>query len=88
MESMYLDLEKLKRWIDLRVRKCGIEYFEMLKHLFSQWGAKYAPKVVATVNGKKEKIFGWHATPAVGEYTKSWRVFSTVDSKDKKNGKL
>ena len=53
--------EKLKRWIDL-CKKCGIEYFEM-SHLFSQWGAKYAPKVVATVNGKKEKIFGWH-TPA------------------------
>ena len=63
---------KLKRWIDL-CKKCGIEYFEM-SHLFSQWGAKYAPKVVATVNGKKEKIFGWH-TPAVGEYTKFLESF-------------
>ena len=58
--------DRLKRWIDL-CRKYGIEYFEM-SHLFSQWGAKYAPKVVATVDGKEEKIFGWH-TPAVGEYT-------------------
>lgn len=58
--------DKMKRWVDL-CKKCGIEYFEM-SHLFSQWGAKYAPKVVATVNGKEEKIFGWH-TPAVGEYT-------------------
>ena len=33
-----------------------------------------APKVVATVNGKKEKIFGWH-TPAVGEYTKFLESF-------------
>ena len=64
--------EKLKRWIDL-CKKCGIEYFEM-SHLFSQWGAKYAPKVVATVNGKKEKIFGWH-TQAVGEYTKFLESF-------------
>lgn len=64
--------EKLKRWINL-CKKCGIEYFEM-SHLFSQWGAKYAPKVVATVNGKKEKIFGWH-TPAVGEYTKFLESF-------------
>ena len=31
-------------------------------------------KVVATVNGKKEKIFGWH-TPAVGEYTKFLESF-------------
>ena len=39
-----------------------------MSHLFSQWGAKYAPKIVAMVDGKEEKIFGWH-TPAVGEYT-------------------
>lgn len=59
--------DKLKRWIDL-CKACGIEYFEM-SHLFSQWGARYAPKVVAMVDGKEEKIFGWH-TPAVGEYTR------------------
>ena len=58
--------DQVKRWIDL-CKKYGIEYFEM-SHLFSQWGAKYAPKVVAMVDGKEEKIFGWH-TPAVGEYT-------------------
>ena len=54
-------------------KECGIEYFEM-SHLFSQWGAKYAPKVVATVNGKEEKIFGWH-TPAIGEYTRFLESF-------------
>lgn len=64
--------EKVKRWIDL-CRKYGIEYFEM-SHLFSQWGAKYAPKVVAMVDGKEEKIFGWH-TPAVGEYTRFLHAF-------------
>lgn len=63
---------RLKRWIDL-CRSCGIEYYEM-SHLFSQWGAKYAPKVVATVDGKEEKIFGWH-TPAVGEYTRFLHSF-------------
>lgn len=68
----YFGFEKLKRWIDL-CKKCGIEYFEM-SHLFSQWGAKYAPKVVAEVDGKEEKIFGWH-TPAVGEYTKFLQCF-------------
>ncbi len=64
--------DKLKRWIDL-CRSCGIEYFEM-SHLFSQWGAKYAPKVMATADGKEEKIFGWH-TPAVGEYTRFLHCF-------------
>lgn len=64
--------DKLKRWIDL-CKSCGIEYFEM-SHLFSQWGAKYAPKVMATADGKEEKIFGWH-TPAVGEYTRFLHCF-------------
>ena len=64
--------DKLKRWIDL-CKKCGILYFEM-SHLFSQWGAKYAPKIVAFVDGKEEKIFGWH-TPAVGEYTRFLQAF-------------
>ena len=68
----YFDFTDLKRWIDL-CKKCGIEYFEM-SHLFSQWGAKYAPKVVAKVDGKEEKIFGWH-TPAVGEYTRFLKAF-------------
>ena len=59
-------------WIAL-AGKCGIRYFE-ISHLFSQWGAKYAPKVVAKVDGKEEKIFGWH-TPAVGEYTNFLHAF-------------
>ena len=64
--------DKLKRWVDL-CKKCRIKYFEM-SHLFSQWGAKYAPKVVAMRDGKEEKIFGWH-TPAVGEYTRFLQCF-------------
>ena len=47
-----------------RVQKLGIEYFEM-SHLFTQWGAAAAPKVVADVDGEKKRIFGWD-TPAVG----------------------
>lgn len=72
-DGQYLfEFEKMKRWVDL-CRKCGIEYFEM-SHIFSQWGAKYAPKVMALVDGKEEKIFGWH-TPAVGEYTRFLQSF-------------
>lgn len=48
-----------------RVEKLGIKYFEM-SHLFSQWGAKCAPKIVARVNGKVKRIFGWD-TPADGK---------------------
>lgn len=68
----FFGFDKMKRWIDL-CKSCGIEYFEM-SHLFSQWGARYAPKVVAMADGKEEKIFGWH-TPAVGEYTRFLEAF-------------
>lgn len=71
-EGYVIGFDKVERWISL-CKSCGIEYFEM-SHLFSQWGAKYAPKVVADVNGKEEKIFGWH-TPAVGEYTRFLETF-------------
>lgn len=64
--------DRLKEWIDF-CKSYGIVYFEM-SHLFSQWGAKYAPKIVATVDGKEEKIFGWH-TPAVGAYTDFLHAF-------------
>lgn len=68
----HFGFDKMKRWVDL-CKKCGIEYYEM-SHLFSQWGAKYAPKVMALVDGKEERIFGWH-TPAVGEYTRFLQAF-------------
>ena len=32
--------------------------------MFTQWGAKAAPKIVVTIDGKKIKKFGWH-TPAL-----------------------
>lgn len=61
--------EKLDRWIDMCLR-CGIKYFEM-SHLFTQWGARHAPKIVARKNGQEKKIFGWR-TRAAG---KKYRLF-------------
>ena len=49
--------EKLDRWVNL-CKKCGIEFFE-LSHLFTQWGAKFCPKIMATVDGEYRRIFGW-----------------------------
>ena len=60
------DFSLLERFIDTCL-KCGIVYFE-INHMFTQWGAKNAPKVVATVNGKEEKIFGWHTDATSKEY--------------------
>ncbi|AZN39976.1 DUF4091 domain-containing protein [Paenibacillus albus] len=57
--------EKLGRWVEL-CRRQGIEYFE-ISHLFTQWGAKHAPKIVATLSdGQEKQIFGWD-TDASGE---------------------
>ena len=61
------DLKNLKRWVEMCSR-CGVEYFEM-SHLFTQWGARYAPKVKATVDGKKVKLFGWQTWAASKKYT-------------------
>lgn len=54
----------LKRWVDLSLAR-GIEYFEF-SHLFTQWGVKHAPKIVAEVEGETKQIFGWD-TDASGQ---------------------
>lgn len=57
-EGYEFDFGKLERWIGL-AQDCGMQYFEMA-HLFSQWGAKYAPRIFAWEEGKRKQIFGWH----------------------------
>ncbi|MGG1551307.1 DUF4091 domain-containing protein [Paenibacillus ferrarius] len=56
--------DRLLRWIALCDR-IGIRYFEF-SHLFTQWGAKHAPKVMAEEQGELRRIFGWE-TDATGE---------------------
>lgn len=58
--------EKLDRWIELSLR-VGYKYFEM-PHLFTQWGAEFCPKIMATVDGEYKKIFGWENKSASPEY--------------------
>ncbi len=60
------DFSILGKWIDL-AQKCGIEYFE-INHLFTQWGADAAPKVMATVDGEYKRIFGWDTPVDKGLY--------------------
>lgn len=63
-EAYVFDFHLLERWIDMCMRK-GIVYIE-ISHLFTQWGASCAPKIMAWENGEEKRIFGWD-TPAVGE---------------------
>jgi len=58
------DFSLLKKFLDI-CRGEGMEYFEH-SHLFTQWGAEAAPKVIATVDGVEKRILGWD-TPADGE---------------------
>lgn len=65
----------LRKWIAM-CRECGIEYFEM-SHLFTQWGAKHAPKITATDRkGREKKIFGWFTRNSSKEYDDFLRQFS------------
>lgn len=65
--SYRFGFDRLDRWIDL-CHKVGVKYFE-IAHFFTQWGAEHAPKIVATVNGKRKKIFGWESDACGKEYT-------------------
>lgn len=64
------DFSKLDRYIELCLR-LGVKWLE-ISHLFSQWGAKYAPKVVATLHEgetvTEKRIFGWDTSGTEGEY--------------------
>jgi len=55
------DFTRLRRWFAM-CERCGVKAFE-LSHLFTQWGAKHAPKVV---DGDGNRLFGWE-TDADGE---------------------
>ena len=62
------DFSLMKRFLDV-CRQAGMEYFEH-SHLFTQWGAKAAPKIMATVNGKEKRLFGWDTDASGKEYSK------------------
>ncbi len=67
------DFSLLQRWIDMCDR-VGIKNFE-IAHLFTQWGAAHAPKIMATENGEYKKIFGWETDSTGPEYTSFIRQF-------------
>lgn len=60
------DMENVRRWIHM-CQRCGVKYYEVA-HLFTQWGARHAPKMMATVDGEEKRIFGWDTDAAGEEY--------------------
>jgi hypothetical protein len=65
-DSYEFGFGRLERWIKL-CRANGVRYFEF-SHLFTQWGAMHAPKIVAVENGEEKRIFGWDTDAAGPEY--------------------
>lgn len=60
------DFDRLIKFMR-RVDGLGIKYFEM-SHLFSQWGAKFAPKIMGYKDGEYTLLFGWNNSSTEGEY--------------------
>ncbi len=73
-DKYIFDFSNLTRWVEM-AKKCGIKYFEM-SHLFTQWGANAAPKIMATVDGEYKQIFGWKTKSTSKEYIEFLKKFS------------
>lgn len=66
--SYIFDFSLMKRFIELCL-DCGITHFEHC-HLFTQWGARSAPKIMGYENGELKQIFGWDTDSKSDEYRK------------------
>ncbi|MBQ8600852.1 MAG: DUF4091 domain-containing protein [Clostridia bacterium] len=60
------NFDLLEKWVDMCQRH-GFKYFEMA-HLFTQWGAKFCPKIIVEIDGKQVKEFGWHVEAMSNAY--------------------
>jgi len=67
------NFDKLEKFIKL-AKKNDINYFE-IAHLFTQWGAKFTPKIMAYVDGEYKKIFGWEVESLSAEYMAFIKAF-------------
>ncbi|MGN0555115.1 MAG: DUF4091 domain-containing protein [Candidatus Fimenecus sp.] len=66
--------DNLEKWLSMCDR-CGIEYYEM-SHLFTQWGARHAPKIIAQKDGVPVQIFGWKTRAAGKPYKRFLEQFA------------
>lgn len=66
--------EKFERWIQM-CERCDVKWFE-ISHLFSQWGAKYAPKIMGIAeDGTTKRLFGWDTDASGPAYTAFMHAF-------------
>lgn len=72
-EDYSFDFQNLDRWIEM-CNRVGVKMFE-ISHLFSQWGAAHAPKIMGEADGKQVRLFGWESDASSGEYPRFLRLF-------------
>lgn len=79
--DVYLDngkysfnFDKLTKWIEM-ANRCNINCFE-LSHFYTQWGARKAPKIMATVDGEYKRIFGWDTKATSKKYRSFLKALS------------
>lgn len=76
------NFDNFEKYVSLCLKN-GIQAFE-ISHLFTQWGATSAPKIVATVNGKEEKLFGWETKASGKKYVDFLEAFAKEFNKEVK----
>lgn len=64
---------KLQKWVKM-CENIGIRYYE-ISHLFTQWGAHHAPKIMANTDEGYRQIFGWDTDAAGPEYRSFLNAF-------------
>ena len=70
-------MDGVERWVKT-ARACGVENYEVA-HLYTQWGAGHAPKVMGTdENGEYKRLFGWETDSLSDEYRTFLRAFLTA----------
>jgi len=72
-DQYHFNFADLTRWIRMCLN-LGVKYIE-LSHLFTQWGAKYAPVIMVEEAGKLNQKFGWHTPGMCEEYQDFLRQF-------------
>lgn len=67
------DFSRLK-WFMKNAESLGVKCFEMT-HLYTQWGAEKAPKIIVEENGQKSNAFGWQEDALGAKYTAFMQAF-------------
>ncbi len=65
--NWHFGFKHLERWIKL-AKACGFRTFE-ISHLYTQWGAAHAPKIIAKTPQGEKQVFGWNTDAESAEYT-------------------